>query len=66
VLRVKLLRVTQERTQTDLGEAAGVSQTFITAVEHKRINPRPKEVMALARALRFEGDPAKLLDEVGK
>lgn len=62
-------RITQERekagySRTKLGARSDVHPARVGQIENGRCIPYDPELKRLARALRYEGDPASLLDEV--
>jgi transcriptional regulator with XRE-family HTH domain len=62
VLRCQFERLRQKKTQDDIAHITGITQSDISAIERRRLNPTPKELEALSGAL---GVPADcLLEEV--
>lgn len=64
-----MLRLTRIRTalgwsQSRLSRESGVHSSTVSAIERRRLNPWPGQLQRLAAALSFDGDPAKLLEEV--
>jgi len=49
---VRILRELQELTQSQLGEATGIPQATISAIENGRVNLGVERAKVLARALR--------------
>ena len=50
--RLRLLRLVQELTQEELGQAAGISRSFVSLVEHGSNSLDVVRLMRLAEALR--------------
>jgi len=64
VLKIKAERLRRQWTQTDLGARAGLSASDISRIESGRLQPYPRQVQRLARALKLA--PAELLAEVSE
>ena len=60
--RLRLLRLVRELTQEELGQAAGISRSFVSLVEHGSNSLDVVRLMRLAAAL---GVPLTVLLDVG-
>lgn len=60
--RVRLLRLTAELTQEELGQAAGISRSFVSLIEH---GGRGVDVVRLFRIAAVLGLPVHELVNVG-
>jgi transcriptional regulator with XRE-family HTH domain len=64
-------RITKERlahgwTKTELGRRARLHPARVGTIENGRVVPYEVELRRLARALRWPGEAAALVDEVGE
>jgi len=57
---LKALRESQAYSQAELAELAGVQKVTVTRIELGRVQPRPRTVRKLAKALGV--NPSELLD----
>ena len=66
MFRCHILRLKQDRRLCEVADATGgvVGRQTIARIEKGRINPTADELAALAKALKFDGDPARLLDRL--
>ena len=60
MMRIKAERLARHWTQTDLAARAGLSASDISRIETGRMQPYPRQVRRIARALRLE--PEQLLE----
>jgi DNA-binding XRE family transcriptional regulator len=63
--RITQLRVTAGHTRARLGALAAVHPARVGQIENGRYVPYNPELKRLARALRYQGNPQELLEEVG-
>jgi transcriptional regulator with XRE-family HTH domain len=62
-------RLTAERTRrgwskAELARKSGLNDVTVGMAENGRLLPYPGQLLKLARALEFDGEPAALLEEV--
>lgn len=62
--KLGVIRRTAGLTQDDLASKAGIPRQYVSQLETGRRVPADGELLALARALRFKGDPEDLLEKV--
>ena len=62
--RLEFMRRSNGWSQRKLGEAAGVSASYICNAESRGMTLYPNQAKRLADALGWRGDPAELFEEV--
>jgi transcriptional regulator with XRE-family HTH domain len=62
--RLTALRMSRRWTRTELGRQARLHPSRVGTIESGRVIPYDVELGRLAKALRWQGDPADLLEEV--
>jgi transcriptional regulator with XRE-family HTH domain len=60
---LRALRESQAYSQAELAELAGVQKVTVTRIERGRVQPRPRTIRKLAKALGV--NPGELLDNRG-
>ncbi|MDR2957023.1 MAG: helix-turn-helix transcriptional regulator [Coriobacteriales bacterium] len=65
-----MLRVERERknrgfNKSELARRAGIQLNTVSWIESGRFKPYPSQLIKLASALEYQGEPGGLLDEVG-
>ncbi len=63
--RLKELRQDRGLSARELSRRAALDPSTLSLIETGRLTPYPVQLQRIAVALRFKGDPAALLDEVG-
>ena len=55
LLRLRALRIAGEYTLTDVGREAGISSSYVGALEQGRVRPTQRVTSALAHFFRVDG-----------
>lgn len=64
MIRLRQLRLARGKSQSALGRTSGVNQVVISAIETGHLQPYGSQLRRLAKALAWNGEPERLLDEV--
>jgi transcriptional regulator with XRE-family HTH domain len=57
---IQQARIAQRLKQKDLVEKTGISQKYLSQIEHDRVDPSYGKVRLIARALKVSLDPLKM------
>ncbi len=63
MIRAKLERVKQNKSQSDIARLTGMHVTSISQIENGHLRPYPGQIAKLAEALKWKGDPIELFEK---
>lgn len=63
MMRLELERKRKGWSKSRTAREAGLNQTLVSQITNGRLVPYPSQVLALASALGFEGDPELLMED---